>query len=736
MDATIDRMIGTGAYGKQTEYTSEKATFIPSSTFQGAKPGYYFGTTDGLGTGYHLDHYAPQKAGMMDSSSEPSSQRNELDNGIADDSGGLQQPPMRKKRKKTGAELLAEAEAAQKRGQLEQTRVLQLDISGMKSATQTLEKSIHKNQISRAENPNQPEKFMDSELMLNDEITAWKDVAASTNLELYPHMVKLGTLKLILGLITHENNDVALSVLSLLVELIDLDLINADLEDPSNNEKAKINMSILVNEFLNEGGLDLIVGNMGRLDEDQDDEATGIDDTLTLLEAMLDLDSMNVLAIEGQDTTKSMIQSLLSETLFLSWLLDRINQKGPFHPIKLHSSELLASVLQNEDAAPYINNLKSLSTFSSNFNDDDDGEQNQKKKNPNPPFDGIEILLQAVAQYRKKDPTTEEECEFLENCFHALSAAMLYVANVETFLEAQGPELMMRCIREKVHAGGCSLRVLYYVLSGSAPGSSQSHSNANVISDDDPNDNGSNDGTNNVYKKACEYFVQVGGLSIIFPLFMGRKSSIPKAAKCSDAGNSDLAKKALEAAASDSKGNISKRAKRALQAKKEWIRQLESNAIHIVYCLTRYIDEESPYDAKDRLVVKFVEDDCAKCDRLVELCLKYDQRMRLAEARYYRSEAAEEAEREGLDIDLAALHEKLKGGGDLFHCIGAICAFASVESRRCHEHILEQLKVKNSGISCKYFCRVHDPFVLGNHAYICQLYFSQLILMLPSQCVL
>merc|ERR1719203_2525262 len=118
---------------------------------------------------------------------------------------------------------------------------------------------------------------------------------------------------------------------------------------------------------------------------------------------------------------------------------------------------------------------------------------------------------------------------------------MLYVANVETFLEAQGPELMMRCIREKVHAGGCSLRVLYYVLSGSAPGSSQSHSNANVISDDDPNDNGSNDGTNNVYKKACEYFVQVGGLSIIFPLFMGRKSSIPKAAKCSDAGNSDLA---------------------------------------------------------------------------------------------------------------------------------------------------------------------------------------------------
>eukprot|EP00957_Ditylum_brightwellii_P210067 15364537-Ditylum_brightwellii.AAC.1 len=73
--------------------------------------------------------------------------------------------------------------------------------------------------------------------------------------------------------------------------------------------------------------------------------------------------------------------------------------------------------------------------------------------------------------------------------------------------------------------------------------------------------------------------------------------------------------------------------------------------------------------------------------------------MRLKEYRYYRSDEAEEAENAGIDVDLAALHAKLKGGGDVFHRVGAITAFAAVGSRRCHEHIIEQLTVRNSGIS-------------------------------------
>ena len=88
-----------------------------------------------------------------------------------------------------------------------------------------------------------------------------------------------------------------------------------------------------------------------------------------------------------------------------------------------------------------------------------------------------------------------------------------------------------------------------------------------------------------------------------------------------------------------------------------------------------------------------------KCDRLVELCIKYDERARLAEYQYYRSDEAEELEQSGaVDMELAALNAKLKGGGDILHRVCAVAAFASVGSRRCHEHILEQLETLNSGM--------------------------------------
>ena len=92
--------------------------------------------------------------------------------------------------------------------------------------------------------------------------------------------------------------------------------------------------------------------------------------------------------------------------------------------------------------------------------------------------------------------------------------------------------------------------------------------------------------------------------------------------------------------------------------------------------------------------MKFVEEDCEKCDRTIELCLKYDERARIAEYQYYRSDEADEAERLGIDVETAALGAKLRGGVDLFHCSCAILSFACVGSKRCRGHIMEQLKLR------------------------------------------
>ena len=88
-----------------------------------------------------------------------------------------------------------------------------------------------------------------------------------------------------------------------------------------------------------------------------------------------------------------------------------------------------------------------------------------------------------------------------------------------------------------------------------------------------------------------------------------------------------------------------------------------------------------------------------KCDRLVELILKYDERTRLAEYQFYRSDGAEEVERTaGLAaLDLAALDARLRGGADVLHRACAVAAFAGTGSRRCHGHLLEQLQLKEGG---------------------------------------
>lgn len=91
-----------------------------------------------------------------------------------------------------------------------------------------------------------------------------------------------------------------------------------------------------------------------------------------------------------------------------------------------------------------------------------------------------------------------------------------------------------------------------------------------------------------------------------------------------------------------------------------------------------------------------------KCDRTIELCLKYDEKARISEYQFFRSDEAEDAEQLGLDVDVVALSAKLRGGGDVFHRLCAILSFACVGSARSHGHVREQLKLQGSSIRGKF----------------------------------
>lgn len=68
-----------------------------------------------------------------------------------------------------------------------------------------------------------PEKFMESEVDLDEEVQRLLAVAGSP--ELYPDFVKLGAVQNLLALLSHENTDIAADVIELFQQLTDADVI-------------------------------------------------------------------------------------------------------------------------------------------------------------------------------------------------------------------------------------------------------------------------------------------------------------------------------------------------------------------------------------------------------------------------------------------------------------------------------------------------------------------------------
>lgn len=94
-----------------------------------------------------------------------------------------------------------------------------LDAGAIKRILLSFEKKVSKNQEMRVKFPDMPEKFMESELELNDEIQKLHVVA--TVPEYYPVLTETNVLQTILGLLSHDNSDISIAVIDLLQELTD-----------------------------------------------------------------------------------------------------------------------------------------------------------------------------------------------------------------------------------------------------------------------------------------------------------------------------------------------------------------------------------------------------------------------------------------------------------------------------------------------------------------------------------
>uniref|UniRef100_A0A3Q2YLN5 Beta-catenin-like protein 1 n=1 Tax=Hippocampus comes TaxID=109280 RepID=A0A3Q2YLN5_HIPCM len=279
-----------------------------------------------------------------------------------------------------------------------------VDESSVKKMILTFEKRSYKNQELRIKFPDNPEKFMESELDLNDIIQEMHVIA--TMPDLYHLLVELNSVHSLMGLLSHENTDilppylhVAIAVVDLLQELTDIVTLNESEEGAE----------VLIDSLLEGQVVALLVQNMERLDEQVKEEADGVFNTLGIIE--------NMAEFRPGLCTEAAQQGLMQ------WLLKRIKAKMPFDGNKLYCSEILAILLQNNDS-------------------------------------------KCVRVFKRHNPSTVEEQEMMENLFDALCSCLMLPANRDRFLKGEGLQLMNLMLREKKMSRTSSLKVLDHGMIG------------------------------------------------------------------------------------------------------------------------------------------------------------------------------------------------------------------------------------------------------------------------------
>ncbi|OCT49558.1 hypothetical protein CLCR_06902 [Cladophialophora carrionii] len=292
-----------------------------------------------------------------------------------------------------------------------------IDSAWLRRTAINFERKINKNAELRAKYEGDPMKFVGSEADLDAEIKGLS--LLSEHGELYAEFVKIGSAGSLVGMLAHENTDIAISACELLAELTD--------EDSSTTEEQ---WNTLVKALIKADVVDLLFSNLGRLDESTEADRAGVYHILNVLEnIMSDTENLEIVG---------------ANNAVLEWLLSRIKKPDPEARAKVgqnrqYAAEILAILLQS----------------------------NKRNRDRLAQKEGVDALLELVSAYRKRDPEKDsDEEEFAENLFDCLACVVEERFAGEKFVEGEGVELCLIMLREGRLAKARALRVLDHALSG------------------------------------------------------------------------------------------------------------------------------------------------------------------------------------------------------------------------------------------------------------------------------
>ena len=290
------------------------------------------------------------------------------------------------------------------------------DVKWLRKLASNLEKRIAKNADLRAKYEDDPEKFMASEADLDDEIKALSVLAEHP--ELYEDFAKLGCVESLVGLLAHENVDIAIDAIEILSQLLT--------EDVQAGERQ---LDAVVHAVMQTDLFNLIAANLKRLNENEETDRNGVTRALSILATLA--------------SRPATAERLAKEDSLVDWLLMRIQNV---------SNAMV--LLQNKQSA--------AETLSSLVDNNVQSRQELIKRG------AVNTFLELLAPYRRHYPTDETEAEYVENVFDALTLLVDDPEGKSKFLEAEGVELMLIFIRESKLAKAHALGVLDHAMGGAA----------------------------------------------------------------------------------------------------------------------------------------------------------------------------------------------------------------------------------------------------------------------------
>lgn len=392
-----------------------------------------------------------------------------------------------------------------------------LDEGKLRKLIANLERKISENEKSRIKYSDDPAKFASSETELFASLDEFQSV--STQPELYHVLNSKNIFKKLISLISHENTDISGKVVTVLQELTDVEgtLKGDTLEDIDN----------LLYNLHEEGLFSQLVANLRRLDVKVKEEAQIINNSLAIVDNMADYDL-------------KFAEYSFSNYGLGEWMLEHLKRHKRFDAVKLAIAEMLSVC------------IKGSGDCTSVFGD----------------LGGIDTVLQQIAYYRRNEPKTGEEHEYLEQLMSLLCEALLDCdPNQEKFLEEEGVDLIESVLREKkasVKRSNIKFGMLKLF-------------NTFVSCNNDE-----------VVSAACERFIEILGLKVIFPIFNNPKLVLNEKIKRSEY--------------------------------RQFIDEVEEHTSGILLALMKYCKNT---EYTQRILVKLAESNFEKLNRLIELHDKY-----------------------------------------------------------------------------------------------------------------